>query len=205
MRQLAGLFGVVLALSASVVSARGAETSAPGGAWGLFPLMASLRQVKTASAHFVEDNYVGMLTKPLETSGTLSYVAPGRLEKITLEPKPESIVLNEETLSGTRSNGEHFSVALGDHPEIGALVEAIRSTMAGDLPTLERYYWVSLEGGRSDWHLSLIPKAEAIRDKVDRISITGADNVVKAIEIHEKDGDRSEMIVTSDNLTTKEP
>jgi hypothetical protein len=146
-----------------------------------------------------------MLTKPLETTGTLHYAAPGRLEKVTVAPQPESMVLNDETLSGTRSNGDHFSVALGDHPEIGTLVEAIRSTLAGDLTTLYQYYWITLEGSRADWRLFLVPKAEAVRDLVDRIRIAGAGNVMKTIEVHEKDGDRSEMTVTPDGPSSQEP
>jgi hypothetical protein len=166
--------------------------------WGLQPLMDGLRQVKSASAHFVEHKYVAMLTKPLETSGTLHYVAPDQLEKLTLTPKPESFILNGDTLSGTRSNGDHFSVALSEHPEIGALVEGVRATMAGDLPALSRYYKLVIEGSRAEWRLWLLPKTDAMREKIDAIRIVGSDYVLRTIEIRERDGDRSEMIVTPD-------
>ena len=194
--------GLALALSAllgmSEIALAADPPQAGDAAAGLTSLMASLREVKSASAHFVEHKFVAMLTKPLETSGTLRYVAPSRLEKITLAPKPETFILDGDTVSGVRSNGDHFSVSLSDHPEIGALVEGLRSTMAGDLATLGRYYTVTMQGDHADWRLSLTPKTDAVRDKITSIGIGGADSMLTIIEIVEKDGDRSEMIVTPD-------
>ncbi len=190
--------GVALALSALLApgpAAFGAEGDPP---WGLVSLMAQLREVKEARAHFTERKYAAMLTAPLETAGTLSYVAPDRLEKITLAPAPESIVLDHDVLTGIQADGDRFSVSLGDHPEIGALVEGVRSTMAGDLATLGRYYSIAFDGNPSDWHLALTPLDRSVRDKVDAIRIDGAGARLTAIEVHERDGDRSEMIVTPD-------
>jgi hypothetical protein len=196
MRFSAGLALTLGALLASGGVAASAEGAAP---WGLVSLMAQLHEVKAARAHFTERKYAAMLTAPLETSGTLSYVAPDRLEKITLAPAPESIVLQDEVLTGTQANGDHFSVSLGDHPEVAALVEGVRSTMAGDLATLGRYYSIAFDGNPSDWHLALTPLDRSVRDKVDAIRIEGAGTQLKAIEVHERDGDRSEMIVTPDS------
>ncbi|HLZ64828.1 MAG TPA: LolA-related protein [Aliidongia sp.] len=186
---------VLSALLASGGTASATEGEAP---WGLVSLMAKLHAVPAAKAHFTERKYAAMLTAPLETSGTLSYVAPDRLEKITLAPAPESIELQHDLLTGTQANGDHFSVSLGDHPEIGALVEGIRSTMAGDLATLGRYYSIAFDGNPADWHLALTPLDRSVRDKVDAIRIAGAGTQLRAIEVHERDGDRSEMIVTPD-------
>ena len=48
---------------------------------------------------FVERKYLAMLTAPLDFSGTLVYTAPGRLEKNTLAPKPERLVLDQDKLT----------------------------------------------------------------------------------------------------------
>lgn len=185
-------FALVLLLVAS------SAASAADAPWGLVPLMAQLHAVKHASAHFTERKYAAMLTQPIESTGTLSYTAPGSLEKRTLTPKPESIALNDDQLTGTQANGEPFQVRLSDHPEIAALVEGVRSTMAGDLATLGRYYAIALEGEPGDWHLSLTPLDRAVRDKVDLIRIDGAGTQLRRIQVHEHDGDRSDMIVTPD-------
>jgi outer membrane lipoprotein-sorting protein len=182
-----------LAVAIPLAAASGSEVG--DADWTLATLMASLQQVKSASAHFTEHKYVGMLTQPLEASGTLTYVAPNRLEKITAAPAPERILLQDDELSGTRSNGDRYSVSLSDHPDIAALVEGVRATLAGDLPTLQRYYTVASVGTRAAWQLVLTPKDKAVRAKVDLIRILGAGAALQEIDVLEADGDHSEMFV----------
>src|SRR4051812_44810994 len=105
MRQLLGLVFYAALASAATASAADAPSSAAAG-WSLDALMASLHQVRTASAHFVELKTVGMLTRPIRTTGILSYVAPDKLEKIITAPARETIRLDGNRLTGTRNNGE---------------------------------------------------------------------------------------------------
>jgi Outer membrane lipoprotein carrier protein LolA-like len=190
------LGAMVLAIMLAVGGARAADGPADG--WTLEALMGSLRAVPAASAHFVELKTVHMLTRPIQATGTLRYLAPDKLEKVTVTPAPETIRLDGETLTGTRADGEDFSVDIGGHSEIAALVEGIRSTLAGDLSTLQRYYGIVLTGEREHWQLDLVPKDRRVREKVDRIRILGAGPMLHIIVVDEKDGDRSEMTVTPD-------
>jgi outer membrane lipoprotein-sorting protein len=186
----------LLALAVAIPMTAASATEASDADWTLATLMASLQQVKSASALFTEHKYVGMLTQPLEASGTLTYVAPNRLEKITGAPATESILLQDDELSGTRSNGDRYSVSLSDHPDIAALVEGVRSTLAGDLPTLQRYYTVASDGTRAGWQLMLTPRDKDVRAKVELIRIVGVDAALQEIDVLEADGDHSEMFVT---------
>lgn len=183
---------LVLALS---LAGPAAAAEAP---WNLAALMAELQSVKTAQAHFTERKTSALLTQPIEAAGTLRYTAPGALEKHTVTPQPEDIVLNDDRLTGTAPDGKPFSVSVADHPEIGALVEGLRSTLAGDQKTLTRYYAITLEGTREDWHLALTPLDRAVRDKVDAIRIDGAGATLRRITVQEHDGDRSDMVITPD-------
>ena len=189
-------FTLFALLVAAFTARAGAANDAP---WGLEPLMMSLQQVKSASAKFVERKYLQLLTQRMETSGTLNYAAPDWLKKVTKNPALETFELRGDTLAGIQRNGERYSVTLGDHPEVAALVEGIRSTLAGDLPTLQRYYTVDFKGTREHWQLALTPKDQKVRERVDDILISGAEATLKLVEVHEKDGDRSEMIITPDD------
>jgi hypothetical protein len=161
--------------------------------------MSSLSSVKAASAHFVERKYVGMLTDPIEATGTLHYTAPDQLEKMTTAPTQEVVKLDGDTLSGTRgTDGEDYSVSLSDHPEISAVVEGIRATLAGDLPALLHYYRVELRGQQSDWHLIMTPRNDRVRRLVTSIQIAGSGTNLARVDMAEKDGDRSEMSITPD-------
>lgn len=193
------LAGLVILGMMLLPSASHAGEPVPGtSVWSLESMMAGLHQVKAASARFIERKQMAMLTRGLEATGTLRYVAPNRLEKITSTPAPETIILDGETLTGTQANGDHYTIALSDSPEVAALVEGIRSTLAGDLPTLRRYYSIDFKGTHDDWELDLTPKNARVRDKVESIRIKGVELVLKTIDVAERDGDHSQMIITPD-------
>ena len=77
----------------------------------------------------------------MESSGELSYVAPDRLEKRTLKPKPESMVLDGGTLTLERG-GRKRSLPLADYPEVGAFV---RQHSRHALPAITRPFSVPMD------------------------------------------------------------
>ena len=191
---------VLLLFAAGVCSsaAVAAETGDVAG-WDIKRLMQELGQVKTAKGRFVERKHLGILNVPLEFSGTLVYVAPSRLEKHTLAPRMESLVLDREELTiESKERNQRRALVLLDYPVIWAFVESIRSTLAGDLPTLSSFYQVSLEGGERRWRLTLKPSEPGMRDVVSEIRISGERSWINTIEIIETGGDRSVMTITRD-------
>jgi hypothetical protein len=168
-------------------------------AWDVQRLMRELGQVKTANARFFERRHLALLTAPLESSGNLVYVAPDRLEKHTLRPRPESLVLVREELTiESKDRNLRRTLVLQDHPVIWAFVESIRSTLAGDLPTLSRFYQVGLDGGERRWRLTLKPNEPRMQDVVSEIRISGDRGRINVIEMIETGGDRSVMTITKD-------
>jgi hypothetical protein len=158
--------------------------------------MESLRQVKSSTAFFSERKELRMLNEPLMSSGTLSYVAPDKLQKSTLLPKPERLSIDGGKLTIERSeSNENRTVALADFPEIGAFVESIRATLAGDLSALDRYYTISLQGDAGDWQMTLEPKENRLQQLVKSIRIAGRGTSIRSIVSEQGDGDRSEMSI----------
>lgn len=191
----------VLLLFAAGVCSSAAVAAEPGGAagWDLKQLMHELGQVKTAKARFVERKHLAILNAPLELSGTLVYVAPDRLEKHTLVPRAESLVLEREELTiEDKERTRRRTLVLQDYPVVWAFVESIRSTLAGDLSTLTRFYRVSFDGGEHRWRLMLKPSEPGMQDVVSEIRISGDRSWINTIEIIETGGDRSVMTITRD-------
>src|SRR5258706_5633691 len=114
--------------------------------WTLEQLMLGLSKIKNATTNFIEDQYIGILTNPLHSSGVLVYVAPSRLEKDSLVPTRQSVIIDGDKLTVRQANGQTRTVTLQDHPEIGAFVESLRSTLSGDLGILSRFYDVGFTG-----------------------------------------------------------
>ncbi len=168
--------------------------------WDINRLMQDLGQVKTAKGRFVERKHLAILNAPLQFSGTLIYTAPSRLEKHTLVPRQESLLLEREELTiESKERNQRRTVMLQDYPVIWAFVESIRSTLAGDLTTLNRFYEVVLEGDQRKWRLALKPSDPKMREVVSEIRISGDRSWINAIEFIETGGDRSVMTITRDD------
>jgi hypothetical protein len=161
--------------------------------------MRDLAQVDSARGRFVERKELAMLSAPLESSGTLVYTAPDRLEKRTLKPREENLLLEGERLTlESKARNQSRTFALREQPVIGAFVEGIRSTLAGDLATLRRYYRVSLEGSERQWRLMLEPVDPGMQNVISEIRIGGSGTWIDTIDIVESNGDRSVMTITRD-------
>lgn len=157
-------------------------------------LMQGLAQIRSGQAGFVEKKYIAMLDKPVESSGELFYSAPDRLEKRTLKPRPESMILDGGSIVIERGRQKH-SLQLQDYPELAAVIDSIRGTLAGDRKALERSYRLSLEGGIERWTLQLLPIDEKMQMVIKHIRIAGSQQAVSSIEINRADGDRSLMLI----------
>jgi outer membrane lipoprotein-sorting protein len=167
--------------------------------WGVEQLMHALGAVKSSQAAFVEVKHVAILSTPLQSRGRLVYTAPRRLEKHTLAPRRESLVLEGDELtleSGDRK--QRRTLQLQDQPVVRAFVESIRSTLAGDLATLNSFYAIRLEGSERQWRLTLKPADRQVQELVTEIRIAGSRDAVASVEFLETSGDRTVMTITRD-------
>jgi hypothetical protein len=177
----------------------GPAAAADSSTWDVARLMQELAKVKTSKGRFVERRYLGVLTAPLESSGTLLYVAPDRLEKRTLSPRVESVLLEGDQLTlESEQPKRRRSIRLEDYPAVGVFVESIRSTLAGDLAALKRVFDIALEGDERRWRMVLRPGEPKMQELVSEIRISGRGGAIGSIEFLEPNGDRSAMTITRD-------
>ena len=162
--------------------------------WDIDQLMRGLAQIRSDHASFVEKKSIAMLDKPVESSGELFYIAPDHLEKRTIKPKPESVILNHGTLVIERGRQKQ-GLQLQDYPELAAFIDSIRGTLAGDRNALERNFRLSLDGTVERWTLELLPVDEKMQAAVKRIRIAGVRDAVRSIEITQADGDSSLTLI----------
>ncbi|KON80549.1 outer membrane lipoprotein carrier protein LolA [Azoarcus sp. PA01] len=184
--------GLIPLLCAVALAITAPLRAAGADAWTIEQLMHTLGTQRSGRAHFVERKYLAILDAPVESSGELRFRAPDRLEKITLEPRAESLVLEGNTVTVMRGERRHV-VQLSDYREIAAFIDSIRATLAGDRAALERTYAASLAGTSRAWTLTLLPRAPKMAEVVLRITISGSDAQLRGIEILQADGDRSVM------------
>lgn len=164
--------------------------------WGLVQLMRSLASVKSASANFTERKNIAILNAPLVVTGTLTYVAPDRMEKITTAPIPERFVLDGTKITVTTGADQQTHIfSTTDAPQIEGLTEGILGTLAGDLPSLEQVYEVQFSGGAASWQIVLLPKNNEVKKMIAWMAIRGTENRIQSIDTQSANGDHSEMTI----------
>ncbi len=181
-----------LLISLSLILAGALPSLSHAADWGIDQLMHALAQTRAGHARFIETKSIAMLDQPVESSGELFYTAPDTLEKRTVKPKPETMLVEGDNLVIERGR-QKYRLQLQDYPELAAFIDSIRGTLAGDRKALERTYQLSLEGSASAWTLQLVPINAKMKQVVARIRISGVRDEVRSIDISQTDGDSSQM------------
>lgn len=172
----------------------GATGAAPAATFELDQLMAALARQPGGTARFVETRTSALLDRPLRLSGELIYAPPDRLEKRTLAPRAETIILDKDELS-IEGNHRYMTFNVASRPEALAFVASVRSTLAGNRRELEKHFQLALSGTRDAWSLVLAPRAPAVQALVTRITVSGRGGQVRHIEYQQADGDRSDLAI----------
>ena len=182
---------LILALAACAAAA---QTTAPTAFDELLQLLAARRH---GHVTFTEVQQLAMLDRPLESSGELLYDAPDRLEKRTLKPRAQTLILEHGVLAARRGQ-RTYVMELRDYPQVLPLVESIRATLAGDRAALERTFRVQFDGTLGAWTLLLVPVDTTLAGAVKDIRIAGERDAVRTVEIRHNDGDRSLLRIGSE-------
>ena len=196
--EIAGLSGVasIIGFSGAAGIAGIAMTPAVAAAatFDLPQLSALLAQVKSGEATFVESRRVQMLDQTLMSAGRLSFRAPDRFVRETLEPAHEKLEVDGNTLTMSRG-GRSRTVQLDSSPEAAVIVEALRGTLTGNREVLERLFETRVTGDAAQWVLQLVPRDLRLRGQVASVRIAGSGSAARNVQVLLGDGDRSTMVI----------
>jgi outer membrane lipoprotein-sorting protein len=179
-------------LLASILLCTATACFAAQPAFTVAQLMSLLAQRRQGEVKFTETDYLQVLDQPVKSSGVLVYEAPDHLEKRTLQPRKESMVLQGDQLTVQRGH-RTYRMQVSAYPQAAPYVDAIRDTLAGNEAGLEKVFKVGFTGTREAWKLQLVPLDEGAARKVRRVEIDGGEDVIHSVEILQADGDRSVM------------
>ncbi len=169
-------------------------TMANAAGWTVDALMAELAQTKPGRARFVEKKTLMMLEEPVVSSGELLYSPPDRLERKTLKPREESMIVEGGVATIVRGKRTH-AMQLQQYPELAGVINSIRGTLSGNRPLLEQSFALKLDGSRPSWRLQLKPTDAGLARIIRVIRIEGAYGRVRSIELEQMDGDSSVMTI----------
>jgi hypothetical protein len=192
----------ILALIASIVCLGLGSTPARAAAAGVSDLDEVLRMLamrQHGRVEFIEQHFLAVLSRPIESSGELRYDAPDRLEKRTLKPHAETLLLAAGVLTVERAHSRRV-MDLHAYPQVLPFVESIRATLAGDRSALERFFHLDFAGSVARWTLTLVPLESKVKQSVSQVRIEGIRDQLLKVEIRQPDGDRSLMTLRPSTL-----
>jgi hypothetical protein len=158
-------------------------------------ILASLAQRRHGHVLYSEQIDSPLLKRPLQTSGELFFDAPDRLEKRTLKPTAQDLLVEGDVVTIVR--GTHrSSMRLSDYPQLSPLLNGMRATLAGDRSTLEKSFQVAVNAQASSWELTLQPLASEKKPAYTRILIRGVGDIVQGVTLERVTGERTTMTLS---------
>lgn len=182
------------ALAATALPVRAAE----GDLEKLFALFAAQGERRTA---FVERRHSVLFRNPPEARGTLHFKPPALLERDVVSPRREKVVIDGDQVMLRTQDKDGKDVerkaSLAAIPQLANLVTTLRATLAGDLATLRRMYYIELKEPLPHWRLEMKPADESGAGQVSAITMEGDRGEVARIQFIEASGDRTELLLSA--------
>jgi len=146
---------------------------------------------------FEESRYLGVVTKPLESSGTMRFEPPDRLIKETDKPYRETAIVDGDRLSVLNAAGvETRSISLWASAELRLVFDSLRAVLRGDAKALAALFQVTVSGDEARWTIELTPQPGGEDGQIERITVQGKAGRIVSFDIREANGDRDLIRLT---------
>lgn len=155
--------------------------------WDAAQLLAALAGAVPERIAYSETRRLAYLDMPLTSTGELEFRPPDWLRR-SVQGSGESYVITGDAVR-IEGNGARREVPLDLHPALRAFAESLRATLAGDLPRLQRYFTVELQGSEPAWRLHLRPRDASVASVIQSIELSGNGTTLRRIETREAGGD----------------
>ena len=159
-------------------------------------LMQNLAQAEHPPRHYTETRESSLLIAPIISNGTLHF-KDGVLIKQINEPFSERFVIKEQSLIIKQGSGSK-EIALSDYPPLAGFVTIFRSTLQGDLETLNNFFKVDISGTSEKWQIKLKPITDTLSPYLNRVTISGKQQRIEQFDIQERSGDLTTIILGKD-------
>lgn len=170
---------------------------ASASAWALTPaeLTTHLQQPNTIQGQFVQQRYLKSLPKPLQTTGQFALQKQTGLfwhvQKpldVQLRVRPNGIAQwDKKTWRNSSQSGQ------------AAQVKLFMAVLGGNTQELSKQFDLDVSGSLNNWRMTLQPKTTIMKQVFQNITIQG-DQVVRQVELREKQGDRTVMKFTQTQI-----
>ena len=158
-------------------------------------ILSRLAKPGSAQTEFIEVSYRGMLDRPLVTSGTMKWLGGDKLERDIEKPYKAVAKIGDGQMSVQRGNGAVQAMPIARAPQMAAILSGFRALLGGDITQLARDFEVKAAGNDARWVLTLKPRSNELKSRVQSIVIDGRDDAPRCMTLNESDGDATITLV----------
>ncbi len=151
-------------------------------------LMQGMASTSGVVAEFREVKQLALLSEPLESRGTLYFVPPGRLARVTTAPAATRLVIDGDHFSFDDGTGSQ-AMDLSGNPIAKEVVGNFIVLFNGDLDALRDRYEPEFAAGNDGWSLALTPRAKRLRTIIARVTLEGRGRALSRMTLLEAGGD----------------
>lgn len=169
----------------------GAPALSAHAAWDLPALAQALRDSPPARQQYEETYLLSALNQPMTSRGELYLSADGVFVKQQTQPARERFEVDEHQARVYRDGELARAIPLDQTPALKAMLGTLRHILMGNLAALDEAFEVNLSGEAEQWTLRLLPRAGVLRERLQRLELSGAQGRILRIETHERSGDRT--------------
>ena len=181
---------MLMAAGLACLSAGSPSQELPQGPLTLEILMRHMATTTGVRAQFHEVKQIALLEQPLESDGTLYFIPPARMARITRTPGATSLVINGSRMSYRDGTGGN-SVDLSGNRVARTIVENFVVLFNGDLDALHEHYHVGFDAQGARWQIRLVPKGPPLAQLIASIEMRGNGPALEQMVVVEKEGDRT--------------
>lgn len=145
-------------------------------------------------ASFAEEKHIGLLARPIRSSGRLYYTTPPRLARHTESPRRSSVVISPGRIL-VREDGRSEVLELGARPDAQAFVESLLWLFSGNYERLSQAFSIEFESEVDGWRLRMEPRSEQIGALISELIVAGSGYRVRTVTVRESSGDESVMTI----------
>jgi len=168
----------------------GSASEVPRGTLTLETLMHHMSTTSGVRAEFHEVKEIALLERPLECDGTLYFIPPARMARITRAPGATRLVIDGPRMSYRDATGGN-KVDLSSNRVARTIVENFVVLFNGDLGALHEHYNVGFEADGARWRMTLLPKGPPVSQLLASIELRGDGPALQQMVVLEKEGDRT--------------
>ena len=135
-----------------------------------------------ARVEFIELRNNPLFEEPMELTGYLEYLAPGKMRKVIQSPFNESYLVDQDHVAVER-DGNVRKLPTRAARSLQSMLSGLEAMLSGDRDMLEKDFEYDLQGCIQNWTLSMQPRSKKVSRRLSGLVVRGDDARVHSIRV----------------------